>query len=46
MQVKGKRPKEPKTFAEFQQLLDTVEGLKVDSDGNMALRHCGKALLC
>ena len=45
-QVKGKRPKEPKSFPEFQELLDTVEGLKVDSEGNMALRHCGRTLLC
>ena len=42
IQVKGKRPAEPKTFGEFQTLLDSVEGMKLDSDGRMALRYCGE----
>ena len=42
--MKGKRPKEPKTWAEFCELLETVEGLKLDNEGNMAMRYCGKKL--
>ena len=39
--MKGKRPAEPKTFIEFEALLETVEGLKLDSDGKLAMRYCG-----
>ena len=44
IQVKGKRPAEPKSFPEFKALLDSVEGLKLDGEGNMALRYCGEEL--
>ena len=42
IQLRGKRPAEPKTFKEFETLLETVEGLKYDGDGVLSLRYSGK----
>ena len=41
IQVKGKRPLEPKTWAELVIGLDETPGLKVDSGGKTSLRFCG-----